>query len=51
MLVTARPEYVAESGWGPRRYLDVPLLHEWPYRTAGRPPVRKCARNLTVPAA
>ena len=28
MLVTARPEYVAESEWGSRRYLDVSLLHE-----------------------
>lgn len=28
MPVTARPEYVAESEWGSRRYLDVSLLHE-----------------------
>ena len=41
MLAAARPEYVAESEWGSRRYLDVPPLHERPYRTAGRPPVRK----------
>lgn len=28
MLVTARCKYVAESGWGRRRYLDVSLLEE-----------------------
>ena len=28
MLVTARLEYVAESSWGSRRYLDVTLLDE-----------------------
>ena len=28
MLVTARLEYVAESEWGSRRYLDVMLLDE-----------------------
>lgn len=28
MLVTARLEYVAESSWGSRRYLDVALLDE-----------------------
>lgn len=28
MLVTARPEYVAKSEWGSRRYLDVSLLDE-----------------------
>ena len=28
MLVTARLEYVAESEWGSRRYLDVTLLEE-----------------------
>lgn len=28
MLVTARCRYVAESGWGRRRYLDVSLLEE-----------------------
>lgn len=32
MLVTARLKYVAESEWGSRRYLDVTLLEEWPYR-------------------
>lgn len=35
MLVTARLKYVADSGWGSRRYLDVTLLDEGPYRTAG----------------
>ena len=28
MLVTARPEYAAESEWGSRHYLDVSLLNE-----------------------
>lgn len=28
MLVTARPEYVAESEWGSCRYLDVSPLDE-----------------------
>ena len=28
MLVTARLEYVADSEWGSRRYLDVSLLDE-----------------------
>ena len=28
MLVAARLKYVAESEWGPRRYLDVTLLDE-----------------------
>ena len=28
MLVTARLKYVADSEWGPRRYLDVSLLDE-----------------------
>ena len=32
MLVTARLKYVAESEWGSRRYLDVTLLEEQPYR-------------------
>lgn len=35
MPVTARLKYVAESEWGSRRYLDVTLLDEEPYRTAG----------------
>ncbi len=35
MLVTARLKYVAESEWGSRRYLDVTLLDERPYREAG----------------
>ena len=35
MLVTARLKYVAESEWGSRRYLDVTLLDEQPYRMAG----------------
>lgn len=28
MLVTARCKYIAESGWGKRRYLDVSMLEE-----------------------
>lgn len=28
LLITARLKYVAESGWGSRRYLDVTLLDE-----------------------
>ena len=28
--------------------LGISLLDEWPCRTEGRPPVRKCARNLTL---
>lgn len=32
MLVTARLKYVADSEWGSRRYLDVPLLDERPCR-------------------
>ena len=32
VLVTARLKYVAEGEWGSRRYLDVTLLEEWPYR-------------------
>lgn len=51
MLVISRLRYVAESEWGSRRYLGVSLLGEQPYRTAGCPPARRCARNLTVPAA
>ena len=35
MLVTARLRYVADSEWGSRRYLDVTLLDEEPYRRAG----------------
>ena len=35
MLVTARLRYVADSEWGSRRYLDVTLLDEEPYRKAG----------------
>lgn len=35
MLVTARLRYVADSEWGSRRYLDVTLLEEGPYRKAG----------------
>lgn len=49
MLVSARLKYVAESEWGSRRYLDVTLLDEWPYRMAGLGVVGKCARILTVP--
>lgn len=29
--------------------LGISLLDEWPCRTEGRPPVRTCARNLTLP--
>ena len=32
MLVTARLKHVAESEWGLRRYLEVTLLEEQPYR-------------------
>ena len=32
MLVAARLKYVADSEWGSRRYLDVSLLKEQPYR-------------------
>ncbi len=46
MLVTARLKYVAESEWGSRRYLDVTLLEEWPYRTAGPRGCRKVRKNL-----
>lgn len=34
--MTAGPEYVAESEWRLRRYLDVSLLGEWTYRMAYR---------------
>jgi len=50
MLVSARLKYVAESEWGSRRYLDVTLLDEQPYRMAGLGVVGKCARILTVPS-
>lgn len=46
MLVTARLKYVAESSWGSRRYLDVTLLDEWPYRKAGQLGCRKVRKNL-----
>ncbi len=35
MPVNARLGYVADSEWGSRRYLDVTLLDEEPYRKTG----------------
>ena len=46
MLVAARLKYVAESSWGSRRYLDVTLLDEQPYRKAGQLGCRKVRKNL-----
>lgn len=46
MLVTARLKYVAESEWGSRRYLDVSLLDEQPYRMAGLWGCPKVRKNL-----
>ena len=37
MLAAARCKYVAEGGWGSRRYLDTDLLNGW---ETGR-----CSRN------
>ena len=31
-LAVARYKYVAEGGWGSRRYLDTDLLHGWDNR-------------------
>lgn len=49
VLVTARLKYVAETEWGSRRYPDVTLLEERPYRRRAYGAVGKCARILTVP--
>ena len=53
MLVTARLKYVAESEWGSRRYLDLTLLDERPYRMAGLWGRWKVRKNLdgTPPAS
>ncbi|QUC04054.1 transposase [Atopobium sp. oral taxon 416] len=32
MLAAGRCKYVAEGGWGPRRYLDTDLLNGWDNR-------------------
>ena len=46
MLVTARLEYVAESEWGSRRYLDVTRLDEQPRWRTGLGGCRKARKNL-----
>lgn len=47
MLMTARLKCIAESKWESRRYLDVSLLDEYPYRTAGHPPHAKRKKDRT----
>lgn len=49
MLVTVSPEHVTESERGSRSHLKALLLDVYSYRTASRPPVGKCERNLRVP--
>lgn len=49
MLVTTRLKYVAESEWGPRRYLDVTPLDIQPHRRAGQGGCRKVRKTLDVP--
>lgn len=46
MLVTARLRYAADGEWGSRRYLDVTILDEWPYRMAGLWGCLKACKNL-----
>lgn len=49
ILVTARLKYVTESEWDSKRHLDVTLLDEQPYRTAGLGGCRKARKNLDTP--